>query len=193
MSNLEVDDTLKDTIVQIGKDIKYISQQMDNSELITRIDELEQQVALLKKSSTSNNDNWQITYSGTYSNSEKPTKELLTQKSWSALHKDIACYQGQSDNSGQAWLKVEFAQARDIKSIKLRALTGEIRGGWSASYLNNSKVQVLRNGIWVNCLTVSGHNDSEHKIITHAINQTNVTTIRITRSSYMAFSYLDFK
>ncbi len=156
---------------------------------------LEKRVAELEKSSTANTDNasdsWQITFSKTYSNSEKPTKELL-QKEWADLHKDVACFQGQADDSGQAWLKVEFAQARDIQSVKLRPMTGEIRGGWSATYLNNAKIQALKNGKWIDCLTVSGHNDKEHKIISHAINQTDVTAVKISRSSYMAFSYLDF-
>ncbi len=160
------------------------------------INRLDKRLKLLEKSSNSNatdtaSNNWQITFSNLYSTSEKPTKELLTKDNWADLTKNNACFQGRPDDTNNTWLMVSFDKPRNIQAVKLRPLTGEIKGGWSATYLNGAKVQVLKNGNWIDCLTVSGHTDSEHKIISHAINQTDVTAIKITRNSYMALSYFD--
>ncbi len=157
------------------------------------INRLEKRIVELEKASKPNNndENWEITFSGTYSTSEQPTKELL-QKAWADLTPNNACFQGRPDNNGNTWLMVTFNEPRDINIVKLRPITNEIRGGWSSTYLNGAKIQALKNGNWIDCLTVSGHTDKEHKIINHIINQTAVKAVRVTKNSYMALSYINF-
>ncbi len=162
------------------------------------INRLDERLKLLEKSSNSNatdtaSNNWQITFSNLYSTSEKPTKELLTKDNWADLTKNNACFQGRPDDTGNTWLIVKFTKARNVNQVKLRPMTNEIRGGWSSTYLNGAKIQVLKNGNWIDCLTVSGHNDREHQIISHAINQKSVEAVRVIKRSYMAFSYINFE